>query len=195
MNDTSLRIAIADDEARTREYLWTSLERLGHRVVSGAKSGRELTEQCRELQPELVVTDIKMPDMDGIAAAREICRDKLIPFILITGFEDPEYVERAAHELVLAYLVKPIKANALAPTIAIAMERFRQIQTLRQEAETWKHALEDRKIIEHAKGIIMKRRRIDEPEAFRKLQQLASSKSAKLADIARIIVTAEEVYS
>jgi two-component system, response regulator PdtaR len=195
MNASALRIVIADDEPRTREYLWTSLERLGHRVVSGARTGRELIEQCRAHQPELVIADIKMPDMDGIDAAREICRQQLLPVILITGYQDPEYIERAAHELVLAYLVKPVKQQALAPTIAIAIERFRQIEALHKEAESWKQALEDRKIIERAKGIIMKRSGLDEPEAFRRLQKLASKKSQKLAEIARTIVTAEEAYT
>lgn len=195
MNRQSLRIVIADDDTRTREYLWTSLVWLGHTVIAGARTGRELIEQCRELEPELVVTDIKMPDMDGIAAAREVCQNKLIPVILITGYEDPDYVERAAHELVLAYLVKPVRAQSLAPAIAIAMERFRQIQELRKEANDWKQALEERKIIERAKGLIMKRSGLDEPAAFRKLQQIASGKSRKLAEIAKAIVTAEEAYS
>lgn len=195
MNAVTLRIALADDDARTRQYLWSSLERLGHQVVCGARTGRELIELSRKHEPELVITDIKMPDMDGISAAREICRESLIPIILITGFQDPEFIERAAQELVMAYLVKPVKAPSLAPTIAIAMERFRQIQSLHQEAESWKQALSDRKIIERAKGIIMKRSGIDEPDAFRKLQQLASSKSQKLADVAQIIVTAEQAYS
>jgi AmiR/NasT family two-component response regulator len=190
--NASYRIAIADDEARVREYLWTSLERLGHLVVSGARTGRELIAQCRLHRPELVIADIKMPDMDGIDAAREVCRAEPVPFILITGFQDPEYVERAAEDHVLAYLMKPIDEKALAPAIAIAMERFRQMQALRKEAETWKQALEDRKIIERAKGIIMKRSGLDEPEAFRRLQKLASAKSVKLVEIARMITTAEE---
>jgi two-component system, response regulator PdtaR len=192
--NSSLRIAIADDEARMREYLWTSLERLGHQVVAGARTGRELIEQCRTHRPELVIADIKMPDMDGIEAAREICREEPLPFILITGFDDPEYIERATREYILAYLVKPVNEQALSPTIAIAMERFRQIQTLRKEADGWKQALEDRKIIERAKGIIMKRSGLDEPDAFRKLQKLASNKSQKLVEIARAITTAEEIY-
>jgi len=188
----SLRIAIADDEPRMRDYLWTSLERLGHQIVAGAKTGRELIEQCRSQRPDLVITDIKMPDMDGLEAVREICRDEPIPVILLSAFHDPEYLERATQDHVLAYLVKPIKHEALKPAIAVAMERFRQIQDLRKEAEDWKHALEDRKVIERAKGIVMKRAALDEPDAFRRLQKLASAKSVKLVEIARMIVTAEE---
>jgi two-component system, response regulator PdtaR len=192
--NSALRIAIADDDARMREYLWTNLERLGHLVVAGARTGRELIEQCRIHRPDLIIADIKMPDMDGIEAARDICREEPVPIILITAFDDSEYIDRAAREYILAYLVKPVKEQSLTPAISIAMERFRQIQALRKEADGWKQALEDRKIIERAKGIIMKRSGLDEPEAFRRLQKLASSKSQRLAEIARSIVTAEEIY-
>jgi two-component system, response regulator PdtaR len=193
--NVSLRIAIADDEPRMREYLWTSLNRLGHQVVCGAKSGRELIEQCRKHRPDLIIADINMPDMDGIAAIGEIGRQEIIPVILLTGFDDAQYIERAAHAPVLAYLVKPVKDQDLAPAIAIAVERFREIQALRKEAADWKQALEDRKLIERAKGIIMKRAGLDEAEAFRRLQTLASSKSRKLVEIAGAIATAEEIYA
>ncbi len=193
--NASLRIAIADDEPRMREYLWSCLNRLGHQVVCGAKTGRELIEQCLKQRPDLIIADIKMPDMDGIAAIGEIARHQVIPAILMTGFDDAEYIERATRQPVLAYLVKPVKEQALAPAIAIAVERFREIQALRKEAADWKQALEDRKLIERAKGIIMKRSGLDEPEAFRRLQALASRKSRKLVDIAAAIATAEEVYT
>ena len=193
MNE-SLRIAIADDEPRMRDYLWTSLERLGHQVVIGAKTGLELIEHCRAEHPELVITDIKMPDMDGLEAIREICREEPVPVILVSAFHDSEYIERATQGHVLAYLVKPIKHEALQPAIAIAMERFRQIQDLRKEADDWKQALEDRKVIERAKGLLMKRAELSEPDAFRRLQKLASAKSMRLIEIARMIVTAEEAY-
>ena len=189
-----LRIAIADDEPRMRDYLWTSLERLGHQVVASAKTGRELIEHCRAQHPELVITDIKMPDMDGLEAVHEICGEEPIPVILVSAFHDPEYIQRATQGPVLAYLVKPITHEALKPAIAIAMERFRQMQDLRKEADDWRQALEDRKIIERAKGILMKRAALDEPDAFRRLQKLASAKSVKLVEIARTLVTAEEAY-
>ncbi len=190
----SLRVAIADDEPRTRDYLWTGLERLGHQIVAGARTGRELIEQCRSQRPDLVITDIKMPDMDGLEAVREICRDGPVPVILVSAFHDPEYIQRASQDHVLAYLLKPLKPEALKPAIAVAMERFRQIQDLRKEAEDWKQALEDRKLVERAKGILMKRAALDEPDAFRRLQKLASAKSVKLIEIARMILTAEEAY-
>jgi len=101
-----LRICIADDEPRMRDFLWTSLERLGHQVVSAARSGRELIGQCRSHRPDLVITDIKMPDMDGIAAAAEICRDGPVPVLLIYAFHDPELIERAKQDHMMEDPVK-----------------------------------------------------------------------------------------
>lgn len=188
----SLRVSIADDEPRMRDFLWKSLERMGHMVVSGARTGRELIDHCRKHQPELVITDIKMPDMDGIEAADEIYDFHPVPVILISAFHDDEMVQRASRQHILAYLVKPIKDTDLGPAISIARERFREFETLRTEAADLKQALEDRKMIERAKGILMKRTGLAEPEAFHRLQKLASSKSRKLVEIARMIVTAEE---
>ena len=112
-----LRIAIADDEARMRDYLWSSLERLGHRVVAAAKTGQELVAECRDKHPQLVITDIKMPDLDGIEAAAEICQDEPVPVILVSAFHDADYIARASRNHILAYLIKPIKDTDLEPAI------------------------------------------------------------------------------
>jgi AmiR/NasT family two-component response regulator len=189
---SGLRILIADDEPRTRDYLWKSLERLGHHVVSAARTGHELVEQCRQYRPELVISDIKMPELDGIDAADEIYRFEAIPVILISAFHDDELIRRASRQHILAYLVKPVKDTDLAPAITVAMERFREFQTLQSEAANLKQALQDRKTIERAKGILMKRTGLAEPEAFRRLQHLASRKSRKLVEIAQMIVIAEQ---
>lgn len=190
----SLRIAIAEDEARMRDYLWGSLERLGHVVVSAARTGCELVQQCRALQPDLIISDIKMPDMDGIEAVAEIARTRAIPVILVSAFHDEDLIERASRIHVLAYLVKPVKESDLAPAIAVARRRFGEFETLRREAADARQALEDRKVIERAKGIIMKRAGLTEPDAFRRLQKLASSKNKKLIEIAQSMVTAEEAF-
>jgi response regulator NasT len=188
----SLRIAVADDEPDMRDYFKKSLSRLGHQVVAVAQNGRELVEQCLSLHPDLVITDIKMPDMDGIDAAIQIYRDRPIPVILVSAYHDPELIARAEADHILGYLVKPIKQADLAPTIVLAMRRFEQFEALRQEAADLRQALEDRKVIERAKGILMKRSSLDEQEAFRRLQKLASEKSRKLIDIAHMILVAEE---
>lgn len=192
---TPLRIVVADDEPRMRDYLWQSLERLGHHVVAAARTGRELIDHCQTHQPSLIISDIKMPDMDGIEAASQVYRTRPIPVILVSAFHDIELIERASRKHILAYLVKPVKDTDLTPAIAVAMQRFSEFESLRQEAADAKQALEDRKVIERAKGIIMKRTGLPEPDSFRRLQKLASSKSSKLVEIARSIVTADEAMA
>jgi AmiR/NasT family two-component response regulator len=189
---SSLRIAVADDEPDMRDYFKKSLSRLGHQVISVAQNGRELVEQCRALSPDLVITDIKMPEMDGIDAATQIYQERPVPVILVSAYHDAALVERAEADHIMGYLVKPIKQADLVPTIAIAMRRFEQFQALRQEATDLRQALADRKIIEQAKGILMKKAKLDEGDAFRRLQKLASEKNRKLVEIASMILTAEE---
>jgi two-component system, response regulator PdtaR len=187
-----LRIVVADDEADMREYFQKTLPEMGHEVVGVATSGRELVERCRELQPDLVVTDIKMPDLDGIDAAAEIYHDRPIPVILVSAFYEPDLIERAEQDHILAYLVKPIKHGDLEPAIAIATQRFAQFNALRTEANSLRQALEDRKLIERAKGILMLRAGLSEPDAFRRLQKLARDQNRKLVEIATMIVTDEK---
>jgi response regulator NasT len=188
----SLRITIADDELDMREYFQKILPVLGHTVVSAAATGKELVDHCRTHEPDLVISDIKMPDMDGIDAANEIYRQNAIPVILVSAYHDPGLIERAESDHILAYLVKPIKQADLEPAIGLAMRRFAQFQSLRKEATDLRQALADRKIIERAKGVLMKRANMDEQDAFRRLQKLASEKNRKLVDIASMIVTADE---
>jgi response regulator NasT len=162
--------------------------------VAVASTGRELVEKCRQERPDLVITDIKMPDMDGIAAASQICKNFPIPVILVSAYHDHDLLERAGEDHILAFLVKPIKQADLEPAIAIATRRFEQFQALRQEAADLRQALENRKLIERAKGLLMKRAGLDENEAFRRLQRLASERNCKLVEVAAMILTAEEAY-
>lgn len=187
-----LRIAVADDEPDMRDYYRTILPVLGHEVVAACADGEELVERCRALQPDLVIADIKMPGTDGIEASSRIERERAVPIILVSAFHDAELIDRAETDHVLAYLVKPIKQADLEPAIAIALRRFEQFQALRNEAADLRQALEDRKIIERAKGILMKRSNLDEGAAFRRLQKLASEKNLKLIELSKMILTAEE---
>jgi response regulator NasT len=189
MNPT-LRIAVADDELDVRDYYQRILPRLGHQLVAVAQTGRELVEQCRALHPDLVITDIKMPDMDGIEAAEAIFQGEPIPVILVSAYHRPQLFERAKGDYILAYLVKPTKQADLEAAIAIAMQRFEQFQALRKEAADHRQALEDRKVIERAKGLLMKTAGLDEEAAFRRLRKLARDRNEKLVDIARLILTA-----
>jgi AmiR/NasT family two-component response regulator len=189
----SLRIVIADDESDLRDYLQETLSILGHQVVGIAATGRELIEQARTTQPDLVITDIKMPEIDGIDAADEICRNNPIPIILVSAYHDHELVSRAGESHVLAYLVKPIEQRDLETTISIVMRRFEQFQDLRREAADLRQAMEDRKIIERAKGILMQRAELSEDEAYRRLNKTARDGNHKLRDVAQSILMAEDL--
>jgi len=188
----SLKIVVADDELDMRDYFQQILPLLGHQVIGAAQSGQELVDLCSATPPDLVITDIKMPDMDGIDAAQQIYRKAAIPVILVSAHHDHEFIRRAEADHIMAYLVKPIKQSDLEPAIAIAIRRFEQFQALRKETADLRQALEDRKVIERAKGIMMKKAELDEHEAFRRLQKLASDRNRKLVDIAHMILTAEE---
>ena len=187
----ALRIAVADDELDVRDYYQRILPRLGHQVVAVAQTGRELVAQCRALRPDLVITDIKMPDMDGIAAAAAISQGEPIPVILVSAYHRPQLFERAKEGSILAYLVKPTKQADLEAAIAIAMQRFDQFQALRKEAADQRQALEDRKVIERAKGLLMKTAGLDEEEAFRRLRKLARDRNQKLVEVARGVVNGQ----
>lgn len=187
-----LRIAIADDELDLREYLQETLTDMGHDVIAIAQNGAELVELCRRRQPDVVITDIKMPDLDGIEAAARIYQDNPVPVILVSAYHDPALIERAEADHVMAYLVKPIKQANLETALAIARRRFEQFQELRREAADLRQALEDRKLIERAKGILMKVAQLDEPAAFRRLQKLASEHNKKLVEIAQMLLISEE---
>ena len=190
----SLRIAIADDEADMRDYFRSILPHLGHKVVAAATNGRELVEQCRALHPDLVITDIKMPDMDGIDAATQLYKEMPIPVILVSAYHEPELIERAEADHILGYLVKPIKQSDLVPTIALAMRRFEQFEALRKESADLRQALEDRKTIERAKGLLMKKVGLDEQEAFRRLQKVAMDTNRKMVEVAQMVLTADEAF-
>jgi len=190
----ALRIAVADDEADTRQYFKELLSYLGHEVVGVVANGRELVQQCRTTHPDLVITDVRMPDMDGVEAAREVNRDGPIPVILVTGHHEKDLLAGGAADYIMAYLSKPAKPVDLNAAINLAMVRFGQFESLRRETLSLRQALEDRKAVERAKGIIMKRTGLDEAESFTRLHRRASNANRKLIDVAQEILAAEEVF-
>jgi response regulator NasT len=187
-----LRIAVADDEQDMRDFFERMLRAAGHQVVSIAENGRELVEHCRATRPDLVITDVMMPEMDGIQAAIEISRERPVAIILVSAYHDAKIVERAADAHIMAYLVKPIGKAQLAPAITVAMQRFEQFQKVSKEASDLRQALADRKLIEQAKGILMKVTGADEKDAFRRLQELAAEKNQKLVDAAQAVISLEK---
>ena len=187
-----LRVAIADDDGDVRELLAKMLAALGHAIVCQAATGYELVKQCMAVGADLVVTDIQMPDMDGLAAASAIYQNSATPVILLSGHCDRSLIALAEENHVLAYLLKPITQLQLEPAIAVAMRRHAEVQLLKQETGDLRQALVDRKLIERAKGLLMKYLNLDEQEAFRKLQRLASSKNKKLVEVAEMTLTMAE---
>lgn len=190
-----LRIAVADDEVDMRDYLQRILPRLGHEVVAACESGQHLVEACRKFQPDLVVTDIRMPEMDGIEAAKAIHAQRPIPIILVSAYSEPELVQRASDDQILAYLVKPVKRGDLETAIGIAVHRFEQFVALRNEASDLRQALADRKIIERAKRLLMKSAGLDEAAAFARMRRLANDRQLKLVDVASSILLASDALT
>jgi response regulator NasT len=189
-----LRIAVADDEPDMRLFFRELLPHLGHEVVAEAANGRELIERCRTTHPDLVITDVRMPDLDGLEAAAQVNAGGRVPVILVTGHHDADVLARAGADYIMAYLSKPVKPVDLEAAIRMALVRFGHFQTLAKEASDLRQALEDRKVIERAKGAVMKRVGVDEEEAFRRLLKLASDDNRKLADAAQQVVAVEEVF-
>jgi len=194
MSNPCLRIAVADDERDTREYLAEALPRIGHEVVASAADGRELVDMVRQRSPDLIITDIKMPNLDGIEAGTEANRERSVPVILLSAHHDEELVRRAMAAPFMAYLIKPVIEADLRAAIPLCMSRFHQLRTLSEEAASLRQAMQDRKLIERAKGILMKRLRIDEDDAFRRMRQMASSQNRKMTEISREIAGAEELF-
>ncbi len=189
----SLRIAIADDEQDMRDYLRETLTLLGHEVTSVAATGRELVEKASAARPDLVITDIKMPELDGIDAAAELCKDEPIPIILVSAYHDRELIERAGETHVLAYLVKPIERSDLETAISIVMQRFGQFQAVRQEADDLRQALADRKLIERAKGILMNMSNLNEAAAHKLIHKKSMDSCKSMKEIAESIILMDDL--
>jgi AmiR/NasT family two-component response regulator len=193
-NPTHLRIAVADDERDVRQYFQEMLTHLGHQVVANVETGRQLVEHCRTTAPDLVITDIRMPDMDGLEAADAIERQRPVPIIIVSAHSDPALLNRAVAGPVMTYLIKPVKPTDLQAAVTLAVARFEQLRQSDEEAARLRQALEDRKLIERAKGIVSRRLRVEEAEAYRKLQKLASVHNRKLAEVALQVLNSDKVF-
>lgn len=185
-----LNIVIADNESIIRMDLKEMLEEAGHTVVGESINGLKAVELTRRLKPDLVIMDIKMPEMDGITAAKIISDEKLAPVILLTAFSQQNVVEKAKDSGVLAYLVKPIRPDNLFPAIEIALSRFAEIQQLEQDLNNVKSSLETRKTLDRAKGILMDAYNLTESEAYRRIQKYSMAKRKSIKEVAEAIIRA-----
>jgi two-component system, response regulator PdtaR len=186
----SLRIVLADEDVAVRDRCRQLLPRWGHEVVATAANGRELVRQCFIHRPGLVITDIRMPDMDGIEAIAAVCRREPVP-VVVAAAPDVDGGRLLEVEYILACLTKPINESDLGLAVNLAAQRFEQFQALRQEVAHLRRSLEDRKVIERAKGILMKKKGFNEEVAFLRLQRLARDRNRKLVDMAQMVILAE----
>jgi len=186
-----LRLLIADDEEVVRRTLVEMCESLGHQVIAQAGNGQEAVEMASLSDPDLVLLDIKMPVMGGLEAARTILEHSSVPIVIVTGHTDSGLISDAARVGVFSYLVKPITAERLLAAIATAQARFGDLQGLRGEVGDLKRSLDDRKLVERAKGVIMRDMKVGEQEAYRWLKRTSSQSNRKIADVARSIVALE----
>jgi two-component system, response regulator PdtaR len=183
-----MRILIAEDETIIRLDLRDLLERAGHEVVAEARDGEEAVALAREHRPELAVMDVKMPKLDGIEAARRILEHEPIPIVMLTAYGQDELVSRAVEAGVFGYLVKPFREQDLVPAITTARARFEELAAVREEVETLADALAARKVIERAKGLLMRKESLTEQEAFERLRKASQVSQRPLRVIAEAVI-------
>lgn len=182
------RVLVAEDEALIRFDLVELLGDEGYEVVGQAGDGEAAVAMARELRPDLVVMDVKMPKMDGIAAAEIIASERIAPVVMLTAFSQRELVEQAREAGAMAYVVKPFDASDVVPAIEIAMGRFAEIRALDEEIEDLEERLESRKVIDQAKGILQESLGLTEPEAFRFIQKTAMDLRKSMREVAEGVI-------
>src|SRR5579862_2707884 len=189
----ALRVLIADDDGLTLMVVRKILTAMGHTVVGEAGDGQQAVTLARETNPDLIVLDIRMPKMDGLEAARLVQGERPTPTIILSAHTESGLGSEAAGAGANAYLVKPFTAEQLKPAIELALANFEKSKELEAKLQQMNDALEARKIIERAKGILMRQTGMDEEAAYLKLQKTARNENRKLDDVARAIIMAEQV--
>jgi two-component system, response regulator PdtaR len=183
------RVVIAEDEALIRLDLAEMLAEEGYDVVGQAEDGEKAVELVLEHRPDLVILDIKMPRLDGIAAAEQIAGQRIAPVVILTAFSQRDLVERARDAGAMAYLVKPFDQNDLVPAIEMAVSRFTELRQLESEVGDLTERLETRKLVDRAKGILQQRLGLSEPDSFRWIQKTAMDLRLSMRQVAEGVVT------
>ena len=187
--DKKVRILVAEDETIIRLDLVELLTEAGYEVIAQAENGAVAVELAKQHKPDLAILDVKMPEMDGITAAEQIIL--LAPVLMLTAFSQRELVERARDAGVMAYVVKPFSINDLVPAIEIAISRHKQMKSLESEVADIYERLETRKVIDRAKGILMKAMNLSEPESFSWIQKTAMDRRISMREVANAIISPE----
>ena len=182
------RIVVAEDESLIRIDIVEILRDNGFDVVGEAADGQKAVALARELRPDLVVMDVKMPLLDGISAAEILHKERIAPVVLLTAFSQRELVERAAEAGALAYVVKPFTPNDLIPALDIALTRYQQITSLEDEISDLAERLETRKVLDRAKGILNDTMGLTEPEAFRWIQKASMDRRLSMREVAQTVI-------
>jgi len=185
-------VIIADDESLIRMDLREMLTNLGYLVIGEVGDGRSAVNLARELRPDVVFMDIKMPDMDGIDAAKILTEERVAPILLLTAYSQQELIERAKEAGVVGYIVKPFRESDLAPAIEVAVARFAEFRALEKEVGDLKLALETRKLVDRAKGILIDTQGLTEAEAFRKIQKMSMNTRKPMKEVAEAIILAHQ---
>jgi response regulator NasT len=186
---TARRVVIAEDEALIRMDLAEMLAEEGYDVVAEAGDGESAVSLAEEHRPDLVVLDVKMPRLDGIAAAQRIAGQRIAPVVILTAFSQRELVERARDAGAMAYLVKPFAKADLVPAVEMAVSRFAELQQLEAEVADLSERLETRKVVDRAKGVLQERLSLSEPEAFRWIQKTAMDLRLSMRQVAEGVIT------
>ena len=187
------RVIVADDESVIRMDLREMLTGLGYIVAGEVGDGESAVNLARELRPDLVIMDIKMPGMDGVQAAKILTEERIAPVLLLTAFSQTELIEGAKAAGVVGYIVKPFRDTDLVPAIEVSLARFREFRELEADTADLRETLETRKMVERAKGILMDSQGLKEAEAFRKIQKLSMSSRKSMREVAEAIVLAQQV--
>src|SRR5689334_18489969 len=169
------------------------LSGLNYLVVGESGDGASAVNLARELRPDLVIMDIRMPEMDGIEAARALTAEDIAPVLLLTAYSEPDLVARATEAGVIGYLVKPFREAQLGPAIDVTLTRFREFRQLKTELGNMKEALEARKVIERAKGLLMERHGLSEADAFRRIQKRSMDTRKSMREVAEAILLANDM--
>ena len=183
-----LRVVIAEDEALIRLDLVEMLTEAGYEIVGQAGDGQKANELAEEHKPDLVIMDVKMPILDGISAAEKIASARISPVVILTAFSQKDLVEKARDAGAMAYLTKPFSIEDLIPTIELAVSRFQEIKQLDSEIVDLKEQLLVRKVVEKAKGLLMTKLNLTEPEAFKWMQKTAMDKRRSMLEVGSLVI-------